>query len=88
MLYKRTLGSDTLKILAFPFLIYCFETPLSIAMHAYSLSKKALISTLISSLIRVIILLILVPKMKITAISISILSEIIIPFYFLCLFQS
>lgn len=78
MLYKTTLGSDTLKILAFPFLIYCFETPLSIAMHAYSLSKKALISTLISSLIRVIILLILVPKMKITAISISILIEIII----------
>ncbi len=70
-LYHTNKGNYMIKILAIPFVIYYIETPLIAAINAFSLSQKSLISTIISSIIRIISLIILLPVCSFYAVCIS-----------------
>lgn len=76
MLYKTTKGSNYIKKLAFPFVLYYLESPINTAMHALGLTKKAFFTTTISCIVRILILLIFTPSLGIDAISLSTLIEI------------
>ncbi len=55
-LYGNTHGKELIKTLCFPFIIYYIETPIISLLNIYELSKKSFISTLVSSLIRILLL--------------------------------
>lgn len=78
ILYKTTQGSQYIKKLAFPFILYYLESPINTAMHALGLTKQAFYTTTTSCIARILILLIFTPKYGIDAISISTLIEITI----------
>ena len=56
IIYHVNYGNKEIKLLAFPFIIYYIETPINTAMHALNQSKIAFKSSLISSCVRVILL--------------------------------
>lgn len=71
ILYGTTIGSQYIKILAFPFLIYYVEAPIITAMHAIGKTKSALRSTIISSIFRILVLVVFVKKLNIYAVALS-----------------
>ena len=71
LLYNIKLEKDLFKYLAFPFLIYYFETPINTALQAFSMSKISFITTTISCIIRIILLFIFIPILKTNAIILS-----------------
>lgn len=70
-LYKTTKGAEYLKVLSFPFLIFYIETPCIISLHALSRSNKTILSTIISSLIRLFLLFFSIKYLSIYAVAIS-----------------
>lgn len=56
IIYHVNYGNKEIKLLAFPFIIYYIETPINTAMYALNQSKIAFKSSLISSCVRVILL--------------------------------
>ena len=78
ILYKNKEAKDFVKILAFPFIIYYIEAPISCAMYALSKEKESLIICFISSIIRVLSLFILVPKYYVLGTAYSTIIEILI----------
>ena len=76
-----------MKSLAFPFVIYYIETPIIAALNIYELNKKTLISTIISSIFRLILLSPLISKFGVVGISyatlISVLIDISMNLFFL-----
>lgn len=78
LLYKTDKGASYIHYLSFPFILYYIEAPLASAMHALEMTKKVFFTTVISSIVRIISLLILVPKLGINAIAISTLIEILV----------
>ena len=70
-LYKTTKGAEYLKVLAFPFLIFYIETPCIISLHALSRSNKTILSTIISSLIRLFLLFFSIKYLSVYAVAIS-----------------
>jgi len=77
-LYGTTLGFEYLKILCFPFIIYYIETPIISSLNIYDLSKKSFISTLISSLIRLVLMVPLVKYFGVLGISFATIIGVII----------
>lgn len=71
ILYGSNEGSNLVRVLAFPFLIYYVETPIINAMHAIGKTKKALKSTIISSIVRITILVALTKSLNIYAVALS-----------------
>lgn len=78
LLYDTTLGLDYLKVLCFPFIIYYIETPIISSLNIYDLSKKSFISTLVSSFIRLILMVPFVKYFGVLGISFATLSGVII----------
>ncbi len=70
-LYKTNLGDNQIKILSLPFIIYYIETPITTSLNAFCLTKQTFITTTISSIIRIGLLFLLIPILKINAISVS-----------------
>ncbi|HBD05933.1 MAG TPA: hypothetical protein DCY93_00790 [Firmicutes bacterium] len=71
ILYHDTSGKEMVRILAFPFLIYYIETPCITTLHALNRSRSALISTIVSSVLRLIALYLLLKKFYIYAVAFS-----------------
>ena len=77
-LYNNIEAKDFVKTLAIPFIIYYIEAPISTAMYALSLEKKALLVCIISSVIRISSLFILIPNNLVLGTAYSTLIEIMI----------
>ena len=77
-LYGTTLGLEYLKILCFPFIIYYIETPIISSLNIYDLSKQSFISTLISSIIRLVLMVPLVKYFGVLGISFATIIGVII----------
>ncbi|MEF9961590.1 MAG: oligosaccharide flippase family protein [Erysipelotrichaceae bacterium] len=54
-LYKKQLGSNLLKIMAWPFAFYAIQPVLSAMLHALSFSNKAMLDTFLGSLLRILL---------------------------------
>ncbi len=81
-LYHTTLGTNYIKILALPFFIYYLETPFIATMNALGLNIKALISTILSSVIRILILIIFTSTFKVFTLCIATLISCLISLIF------
>ena len=71
LLYKNTIGSNYVKVFSFPFLLYYIEAPLISAMTSINKTKKLMIYDTISSILRVLLMVILLPFVKMYAIGVS-----------------
>lgn len=71
ILYNQKEGADLVRLLAFFFLIYYIENPCIITLHALGRSKKALLSTIFSCIIRLGLLVALLKPLGIYAVAIS-----------------
>lgn len=69
LLYNRSDGGDFVRVLAFPMLIYYIENPCIMTLHALGRSKKALISTILSSIVRLLMLYLLLKPLGIYAVA-------------------
>lgn len=86
LLYNTTEGYELVRLLALPFIIYYIESPIIASMHALNLTTKAFYSTVISSIIRILILVLLTQKFAISTVAIatlvSVFVDVIINGYF------
>ena len=86
LLYNTIEGYELVRILALPFIIYYIESPIIASMHALNLTTKAFYSTVISSIIRILILVLLTQKFAISTVAIatlvSVFVDVIINGYF------
>lgn len=71
LLYKNTLGWKYIKWFSFPIVLYYIEAPLISAMTAINKTKTIMIYDTISSLSRVLLLMILIPRMYMLAVPIA-----------------
>ena len=78
LLYGNTEAKEYVRILAIPFIIYYIESPINTAMIALSMDKKALLSCVVSSIVRIIALFIFIPKYHVLGVAISTIIEVII----------
>lgn len=76
ILYGNDKGYTYIRILAFPFLLYYLEAPLSSAMHALEMTKQIFKISLISCIIRILALIVFVPHFKMFAVALSTLLSI------------
>ena len=82
LLYKTTIGNNYIKLLAFPYIFYYIESILNIALHSINKEKITLIITSISSIIRVLLLFILIPKFGVIGIEIAMIISVILVILF------
>lgn len=89
-LYGNTQGNFIIKVLCFPFIIFYVETPIIAILNIYELSKNTFISTVISSICRIILLIPLVSKFGVIGVSfatiISVIIDITLNLFFLIRF--
>ena len=78
LIYNNTYGSEIIKKYSILFSLFYIESPLITCLSILNLSKKALISTVISSIIRILLILLLVKFYQIDGLCLA----IIISFYF------
>ncbi len=71
ILYGTSEGYNLVRFFAFPFMIFYIEAPIVAAMHALDLTNKAFYATVISSIVRIGLLLVLAKKLHISAIGVS-----------------
>ncbi len=71
ILYGTSEGYNLVKLFAFPFMIFYIEAPIVAAMHALDLTNKAFYATVISSITRIGLLLVLAKELHISAIGVS-----------------
>lgn len=71
ILYKNSIGSEYVKLFAFPFILYYIEAPLISAMTAFNKTKRIMLFDTISSLSRVLLLIILIPKINMMAVPVA-----------------
>lgn len=71
LLYKSSLGSEYVKLFSFPFILYYIESPLISAMTALNKTKKIMLYDTISSITRVLLLIILIPKIEMMAVPVA-----------------
>ena len=77
-LYDNTDGSLLIKTLCFPFIIFYIETPIIALLNIYELSKKSFVSTVISSIVRIVFLFPLVNKFGIFGVSFATLISVFV----------
>lgn len=75
LVYHVNYGKEEIKKLAIPFLIYYVETPVNIAMHALNQSKVAFKSSLLSSFVRISLLVVLSKYFGVFAVALSTLAS-------------
>lgn len=73
--YRVEYGTKEIKLLAIPFLIYYIETPINTAMHALNQSKVAFKASLLSSFIRISLLIVLTKYFDVFAVALSTLAS-------------
>lgn len=71
VLYKSSLGSEYVRLFSFPFILYYIESPLISAMTALNKTKKIMLYDTISSIARVLLLIVLIPKIEMMAVPIA-----------------
>ena len=71
LLYKNSIGSEYVKIFAFPFILYYIESPLINTMTALNKTKRIMIYDTITSIIRVLLLVILLPNIGMYAVGVT-----------------
>jgi stage V sporulation protein B len=71
LLYKNSLGWQYVKTFSFPFLLYYIESPLISAMTAINRTKTIMIYDTISSILRILLLFILIPKLEMMGVALA-----------------
>lgn len=71
LLYKNSTGSEYVRMFAFPFLLYYIESPLVNAMTALNKTKKIMLYDTITSVIRVVLLILLLPIIGMYAVGVT-----------------
>ena len=71
ILYKSSQGYEYVKIFALPFILYYVESPFISAMTALSKTKQIMFYDVITSIIRIGLLFILLPSMKMMGVALS-----------------
>lgn len=71
ILYKNTIGWKYVKYFSLPFILYYIESPLISALTAINKTKKIMLYDTISSIIRISLLFILIPKLYMLAVPIA-----------------
>lgn len=71
ILYKNSSGWEYVKTFAFPFILYYIEAPIISAMTAINKSKKIMFYDTVSSIFRILLLIILIPRIEMLAIPIA-----------------
>ena len=64
ILYKSSIGHQYVKKFAFPFILYYIESPLMSAMTAMNKTKKIMLYDTITSILRIVLLVLLIPKIE------------------------
>lgn len=64
ILYKNSVGWEYVKRFSFPFVLYYIEAPLISAMTAINKTKKIMLYDTITSVLRILLLIILIPKIE------------------------
>ena len=67
LIYNVDLGKNEIKTLSIPFVIYYIEGPINITMHALNLSKHAFKSSIICSVTRIVMMILLLNKFGVIA---------------------
>ena len=75
LIYQVDYGSKEIKVLAIPFIIYYIETPINTAMHALNQTKVAFKSSLLSSFVRISLLIVACRYFNVFAVAISTLAS-------------
>lgn len=75
IIYQVDYGKNEIKMLSLPFIIYYIETPINVSMHAINQSKIAFKSSLLSSFVRITLLIFLAKYFNVFAVSIATLSS-------------
>lgn len=78
LLYKQTSMAPLLKMLCWPFFIYTFQPALSSMLHAFDLSKKALVDTLCGSIFRLACILFLTPMLQAFTLPVALIGGMLI----------
>lgn len=78
LLYGNIDAKEYVRMLSFPFIIYYIESPINTAMVAMSLDKKALLSCIVSSILRIVSLFIFIPSYNVFGTALSTLVEVIV----------
>lgn len=73
IIYKNNYGEEIIRKYSLFFMIYYIETPLITCLLFFNLSKKAFLSTCISSIIRIILIVMLVGKYQIEGVLIALI---------------
>ncbi len=82
LIYNTTLGSNYIRLLAPFFLLYFINTPIANALQALDRSKEAMITTIVSSTLKLLLIAILSYfKMGLYGLVISIIASLIISTY-------
>ena len=76
LVYQVPFGGKEIKLLSLPFIIFYLETPINISMNALDLSSTAFKSSLISSSIRIILLIILSKYLGVFSVALAMLGSI------------
>ena len=71
ILYGSEIGSNYVKLFAFPIILYYIESPLISAMMAISKTRNIMIYDTIVSIIRILSMIVLIPKVGILGVPIS-----------------
>ena len=71
LLYKNTVGWKYIKIFAFPFILYYIEAPLISAMTSMKKNKKIMIYDTITSLLRIGLLFVFIPRIEMVAVPVA-----------------
>lgn len=71
LLYHTQEGAKEIRLLAIPFFIYYLETPLTTAMNAMKMPSKAFRATVISSILRIVLLFLLMRKFHVFAVALA-----------------
>lgn len=73
LIYKENFGAEILKKYSLFFIIYYIETPLITCLLFFNLSRKAFFSTCVSSITRIILIILLVGKYQIDGVIIALI---------------
>ena len=82
LLYNTDIGNNYIKLLAFPYIFYYIESILNVTLHSINKERISLIITSISSIIRVVLLFILIPKFGVMGIEIAMIISVILVIIF------
>lgn len=75
LIYGKPYGDNLIKKYSLFFVIYYIETPIITCLTLFNMSKEAFKSTVISSILRIVLMILLVEKMKIDGLCIAIIAS-------------